>query len=63
MVEKKEGDGIMVYVANVAQCERLKLDRKYSILEMIAPEITIANRSITVLGIYRPLVIWIAVMQ
>ena len=47
MVEKKK-----VYVANVAQCKRLKLDRKYSILEMIVPEITIANRSMTVLGIY-----------
>ena len=44
----------MVYVANVVRCKRLKLDRKYSTLEMIAPEITIANRSMTVLGIYRP---------
>ena len=51
---KKGGGGIMVYVANVVQCKRLKLDKKYSTIESIALEIKIANRSMTVLGIYRP---------
>lgn len=50
----KGGKGITVYVANVVQYKRLKLDRKYSTLESIALEIKIANRSMTVLGIYRP---------
>ena len=44
----------MVYVANVVQCKRLKLNRKYSTLEPIALERKIANRRMTVLGIYRP---------
>ncbi len=52
---KKEGGGIMVYVAKVVQCKRLKLDRKYSTLEPVALEIKIANRRMMVLGIYRPL--------
>ena len=51
---KKGRGGIMVYVANVVQCKRLKLNRKYSTLELIALEIKIANRSMMVFGIYRP---------
>ena len=43
-----------MYVANVVQCKRLKLDRNYSTLELIALEIKIVSRSMTFLGIYRP---------
>lgn len=50
----KGGGGIMVFVANTLQCKRLKFDRKYTTLEPIALEIKIGNRSMTILGIYRP---------